>query len=100
FQATFLPHPDGLISNNQTTEKHLFGESGKISAAPPAKPKAETGPAGSKDPGQAKDEHQEKPGEPREPAHPQYQAIAKNFNTAIPRPSLAWPPAPFLPPPG
>src|SRR3954471_12012690 len=60
FQATFLPHPDGLISNNQTTEKHLFGGSGKVSTTPPAKPKAETGPAGSKDAGHTKDEHQDK----------------------------------------
>lgn len=97
FQATFLPHPDGLISNNQTTEKHLFGESGKISATAPAKPKAETGPAGSKDPGHAKDEHQDKAGEPKEPAHPQYDAIAKNFNTAIPGSSLTWHQALFLP---
>lgn len=97
FQATFLPHPDGLISNNQTTEKHLFGESGKISATAPAKPKAETGPAGSKDPGHARDEHQDKPGEPKERAHPQYEAIAKNFNTAIPGSSLTWHQALFLP---
>ncbi|HEX3478016.1 MAG TPA: D-Ala-D-Ala carboxypeptidase family metallohydrolase [Kofleriaceae bacterium] len=97
FQATFLPHPDGLISNNQTSEKHLFDETGKISATPPAKPKAETGPAGSKDPGAAKDEHQEKPGEPKEAAHPQYEAIAKNFNTAIPGSSLTWHQALFLP---
>ncbi|HEX8113743.1 MAG TPA: D-Ala-D-Ala carboxypeptidase family metallohydrolase, partial [Kofleriaceae bacterium] len=96
-QATFLPHPDGLISNNQTTEKYLFGESGKISATPPAKPKAETSPAGSKDAGHAKDEHQDKPGPAQEPAHPQYEAIARNFKSAIPGSTLTWHQALFLP---
>lgn len=97
FQATFLPHPDGLISNNQTTEKHLFGETGKIHATAPAKDKAETSPAGSKDKGDAKDEHQDKPGQAKEPVHPQYEAIAKNFNSAIPGSTLTWHQALFLP---
>jgi len=100
FQATFLPHPDGLISNNQTTEKHLFGESGKISATPPAKDKGkqETAPAGSKDAGAAKDEQPDKhTGETKETQHPQYEAIAKNFNTPIPGSTLTWHDALYLP---
>jgi peptidoglycan hydrolase-like protein with peptidoglycan-binding domain len=97
FQASFLKHPDGLISNNQITEKHLFGESGKVSATAPAKPKAETGPSGSKDAGHTKDEHHEKPGESKEPSHPQYEAIAKNFNSTIPGSQMTWHQALFLP---
>ncbi|HEX7838152.1 MAG TPA: D-Ala-D-Ala carboxypeptidase family metallohydrolase, partial [Kofleriaceae bacterium] len=99
FQHSFLPHPDGLISNNQATEKHLFGESGKISATPPAKDnKQATAPAGSKDAGATKDEHDgTHTGEAKETAHPQYEAIAKNFNTPIPGSSLTWHQALFLP---
>jgi peptidoglycan hydrolase-like protein with peptidoglycan-binding domain len=98
FQASFLPHPDGLISNNQTTEKHLFGESGKISATPPAKVKDEASPAGSKDAGSAKDEPQDKhTSEAKEIQHPQYEAIAKNFNTPIPGSTLTWHDALYLP---
>jgi hypothetical protein len=99
FQHGFLPHPDGLISPDHITEKHLFGETGKIQAAPPAKAqdKTETAPEGSKDKGQAKDEHQDKPGEAKEPVHPQYEAIAKNFQTAISGSTLTWHDALYLP---
>jgi peptidoglycan hydrolase-like protein with peptidoglycan-binding domain len=100
FQHSFMPHPDGLISNNQATEKHLFGESSKISATPPNKDKDKqaAAPEGSKDAGAAKDEHHDKqPGAVQEAGHPQYDAIAKNFNTAIPGSSLTWHQALYLP---
>ena len=99
FQHSFLPHPDGLISNDHVTEKRLFGESGKVTAAPPAKdkPAVETAPSATKDKGDAKDEHQDKPGEAKEAKHATYEAISKNFNTAISGSQLTWHQALYLP---
>jgi peptidoglycan hydrolase-like protein with peptidoglycan-binding domain len=98
FQHGFMPNPDGLISNDQTTESHLFGETTKIAATAPAKdkPKAET-PASTKDKGDAKDEAHDKPAATKEAAHPTYDAIAKNFNTPIPGSQLTWHQALYLP---
>jgi peptidoglycan hydrolase-like protein with peptidoglycan-binding domain len=97
FQASFLPHPDGLISNAQTTEKHLFGDSHKVSTAPKDKDKdKQASPEGSKDKGDAKEPNPAKhDGEAKD--HPQYEAIAKNFNTPIPGSSLTWHDALYLP---
>jgi len=95
FQHNFLPHPDGLISPDHITEKHLFGETSKVQAKPPAKDKPEA-PAGAKDKGDAKDEHPaNQTGEAK--AHPSYDAIARNFNTAIPGSSMTWHQALYLP---
>jgi zinc D-Ala-D-Ala carboxypeptidase len=96
FQATIMSHPDGLISPKHTTDKHLFGESGKLQAKPPEK-KTEAAPTASKDPGAAQDEQHGKAAEPKEASHPSYEAIAKNFNTAIPGSSLTWHQALYLP---
>jgi peptidoglycan hydrolase-like protein with peptidoglycan-binding domain len=99
FQHGFLPHPDGLISNDHITEHRLFGETGKITATPPAKdkPASETAPGATKDKGDAKDEHHDKPGEAKEPVHATYEAISKNFNTAIPGSQMTWHQALYLP---
>ena len=94
FQATFLPHPDGLISNNHTTEKQLFNETGKITAKPPAKEQPETA-GDTKDKGGVKEEQPDAGA--KETPHPQYDAIANNFNTAIPGSQLTWHQALYLP---
>ena len=94
FQSSFLSHPDGLISNNQTTEKHLFGENGKIHVAPVAKDKPET-PADTKDKGGTQPEDHDKSA--KEEPHPQYEAISKNFNATIPGSQMTWHQALFLP---
>jgi zinc D-Ala-D-Ala carboxypeptidase len=98
FQHGFLPHPDGLISPDHTTEKHLFGESSKITSKPPAKAKPETV-AESKDKSDAKEEpaQQTEGKEPKEPKHPGYDAISKNFSAAIPGSQLTWHQALYLP---
>jgi peptidoglycan hydrolase-like protein with peptidoglycan-binding domain len=95
FQSHFLPHPDGLISNDQTTEKHLFGEDGKIAPKAPAKDKHEVAGGDTKDKGGGQEEHHDK--DAKEQPHPQYEAIAKNFNTAIPGSQLTWHQALYLP---
>ena len=96
FQSSFLPHPDGLIDNNQTTEKHLFGDSHKIqSPGPKDKDKDKQAGGETKDKGDAKEDH--KPGDAKEHPHPNYEAIAKNFNTPIPGSSLTWHDALYLP---
>lgn len=99
FQHGFLPHPDGLISPGHVTEKHLFGETGKVQTTKPAaKDKPAAGPDGSKDQGNAKDEqHDQHDGAAKEPQHPHYEAIAKNFNTPIPGSQLTWHDALYLP---
>jgi len=98
FQHGFMPHPDGLISPDHVTEKHLFGESTKIQAKPPAKEKPETAAAGSKDKGDAKDEqHDAQTPESKEPHHATYDAISKNFNTPIPGSQMTWHQALYLP---
>jgi peptidoglycan hydrolase-like protein with peptidoglycan-binding domain len=97
FQRGFLPHPDGLISNNQATEKHLFGDSHKVQAPAHDKDKdKQATPDGSKDKGDGKQEQPDKhAGDGKE--HPNYEAIARNFNTAIPGSSLTWHDALYLP---
>jgi peptidoglycan hydrolase-like protein with peptidoglycan-binding domain len=107
FQATFMSHPDGLISNDHETEKKLFGSNDKITApaVAPEKPKTEaaTAPTGSKDPGLSKDaaaNHTPQaagPGTEAEPASPTYDAISKNFTSAIPGSQLTWHDALYLP---
>lgn len=90
FQRTILPHPDGLIENDHTTAKHLFGETGKIH---PAKHDTEPTPD-SKDKGGSEDGAK---ADGKESPHPSYDAISKNFNTAIPGSSLTWHQALYLP---
>ena len=98
FQHSFMPHPDGLISNEQTTEKHLFGETTQVQAKKPAKDKPETSPTESKDKGDTKDETHDKQGpESKEPVHATYDAISKNFNTPIPGSQMTWHQALYLP---
>ena len=98
FQHSFMPHPDGLISPDHITAHHLFGESSHIQATPPVKDKPETAPGPTKDKGNAQDEQHEKTaGEPKEPQHATYDAISKNFNTAIPGSTLTWHQALYLP---
>ncbi len=98
FQHGFMPHPDGLISPDHVTSHHLFGESSQIQATPPVKDKPEAAPGATKDKGNAQEEHHEKTGgEPKEPQHATYDAISKNFNTAIPGSSLTWHQALYLP---
>lgn len=94
FQHTLMPHPDGLIEPGHITEKHLFGESGKVHAKAPEKPKADHD-GDSKD----KSAHKDEPHETghKEAKHPKYEDIAKNFNTAIPGSSLTWHQALYLP---
>lgn len=97
FQHGFMPTPDGLISNDQTTEKHLFGESTKVAATAPAKDKPKVAaPAATRDGGGTKEEVHDKPAATTEAAHPTYDAIAKNFNTAIPGSQLTWHDALYL----
>lgn len=98
FQATLMSHPDGLISPQHTTDKHLFGETGKVQAKPPEKKADAAAPAVTKDKGDAKEEqHGKAPEAAKEGSHPSYDAIAKNFNTAIPGSSLTWHQALYLP---
>ena len=100
FQHTFMPHPDGLISNEQTTEKHLFGQSGKVNVVAKHKEpnKAENAPASTKDGGGAKKEDHDQGEAPAEKgSHPGYEAIAKNFHSAIPGSQMTWHDALFLP---
>ena len=102
-----MSHPDGLISNDQETEKHLFGSNAKVTApaVAPEKPKTElsTAPTGSKDPGLSKDAaathapETTAPGKAAEPASPSYEAISKNFTSAIPGSQLTWHDALYLP---
>ena len=89
FQRTIMPSPDGLIENDHTTEKHLFGETGKIHPAPHDN---ESTPD-TKDKGGAEET---RPGG-KEAPHPTYDAISKNFNANIPGSSLTWHQALFLP---
>jgi peptidoglycan hydrolase-like protein with peptidoglycan-binding domain len=98
FQHGFLPHPDGLISPDHITEKHLFGESSQIQATPPAKDKHEASPTDSKDKGDGKEDTPGKQApESTEQRHPTYDAISKNFNTPIPGSQLTWHQALYLP---
>jgi peptidoglycan hydrolase-like protein with peptidoglycan-binding domain len=99
FQHGFLPHPDGLISPDHITEKHLFGESSKIEAKTPAKDKPETNaPTATKDKGDGKEDTPDKQTQDaKELSHPTYDAISKNFNTPIPGSQLTWHQALFLP---
>jgi uncharacterized protein YcbK (DUF882 family) len=98
FQHSFLPNPDGLISNDHITEKRLFGESAQIQAKTPAKDPHETSATDSKDKGNTQDEQHDKHApEPKEQSHPAYDAIAKNFNTAIPGSQMTWHQALYLP---
>ncbi|HWU91517.1 MAG TPA: D-Ala-D-Ala carboxypeptidase family metallohydrolase [Kofleriaceae bacterium] len=103
FQASFLPHPDGLISPGKTTEKHLFDESGKVSlkAATPEEHHDEK--EKQKDAAQGDARNAKQPEDPakektsQEHEHPTYTAISKNFNSAIPGSSFTWHDALWLP---
>jgi Peptidase M15/Putative peptidoglycan binding domain len=99
FQHGFLPHPDGLISPDHVTAKHLFGETSQIQTKAPDKDKPETtAPGATKDKGDGKDEHHDKQApESTEARHATYEAISKNFNTAIPGSQLTWHDALYLP---
>jgi peptidoglycan hydrolase-like protein with peptidoglycan-binding domain len=98
FQTSFLPHPDGLISPGKNTEKHLFEESGKITVPLDTK-KDEHKAEHKKDPRESgvEKEPEKKDGPDVEQQHPDYEAIAKNFNAAIPGSSLTWHDALWLP---
>ena len=97
FQQGFLSDPDGLISPDKTTEKHLFGETSKVQARPPKdKVKPETD-GDTKDKGTAKDEPHDKTTDDKDAAHPTYAEISKNFSNTIPGSSLTWHQALYLP---
>ncbi|HET9624232.1 MAG TPA: D-Ala-D-Ala carboxypeptidase family metallohydrolase [Kofleriaceae bacterium] len=102
FQATFMHHPDGLISNDQETEKHLFGSTAKVTApsVAPEKPKTEAAHTPTKDPATSKEaaaNHGNTPAKEAEPASAGYEAISKNFGEAIPGSQLTWHDALYLP---
>lgn len=98
FQATFLPHPDGLISPGKTTEKHLFNESGKVTI-PGVKAKDEEKEdekkADSRNTKQPEDAKKDGPDTDHE--HPTYAAVAKNFKSGIPGSGFTWHDALWLP---
>jgi peptidoglycan hydrolase-like protein with peptidoglycan-binding domain len=101
FQDGFLPNPDGLISPDHITEKHLFGESKKI-ATKPGKGKGEgkgkQEPAlDSKDKADTKDEPLDQQTDSKETKHPSYEAISKNFSATIPGSQITWHQALYLP---
>ena len=97
FQHHFMQHPDGLIEPGHITEKHLFGETTKIVAKPPAKDKPEHTTTDSKDNAKTKDEPHDKETNGHEVKHPHYEAISKNFSNTIPGSQLTWHQALFLP---
>jgi hypothetical protein len=99
FQSTFLPHPDGLISPGKQTEKHLFDESGKVTVPGGTKKEEHKADEKKADPRneKAEKEPEKKDGPDVEQEHPSYDAIAKNFNSAIPGSSLTWHDALWLP---
>ncbi len=99
FQATFLSDPDGLISPGKNTEKHLFGESGKV-PVPGAKPRADKEDkddkkADARNGPQTEDDKKDGPEVDQE--HPSYEQIAKNFKTTIPGSKFTWHDALWLP---
>lgn len=94
FQHNFLPHPDGLIEPGHITEKHLFGEHGKIPSTTHPKHKPDKGPSDSKDKGDGKEEPD---ADAKEHSHPSYAAISKNFHSAIPGSHMTWHQALYLP---
>jgi hypothetical protein len=90
FQHTIMSHPDGLIENNKISEKHLFGESGKVHITAPNQQgeQPETG-------GKAKEDEPKDGG--KEQVHPTFEAISKNFGAMIPGSNMTWHQALFLP---
>jgi peptidoglycan hydrolase-like protein with peptidoglycan-binding domain len=99
FQATFLKAPDGLISPGKNTEKHLFGESGKVTvpALSPAdkEDKKDDKKADARNGKQTEDDKKDGPDQDQE--SPSYDAIAKNFKTTIPGSQFTWHDALWLP---
>ncbi len=100
FQATFLKDPDGLISPGKNTEKHLFGESGKVTVAPgKGKDKDDDKDDDKKADGRngKQDEDEKKEGAADDKECPSYEQIAKNFKDTIPGSKFTWHDALWLP---
>jgi peptidoglycan hydrolase-like protein with peptidoglycan-binding domain len=106
FQASFLPHPDGLISPGKNTEKHLFDENGAVNVKADHPEKEADGDkkqqkektAGGDARNDKKDEDTKKKDAPAEDEeHPTYAQIAKNFKDTIPGSKFTWHDAMWLP---
>ncbi|HWO24116.1 MAG TPA: D-Ala-D-Ala carboxypeptidase family metallohydrolase [Kofleriaceae bacterium] len=98
FQSTFLTHPDGLISPGKNTEKHLFGESGKVTVtADPKKEAAKPDEAKTDPRNEKQEEDAKKDGPDNDQDTPSYAAIAKNFKAGIPGSGFTWHDALWLP---
>jgi peptidoglycan hydrolase-like protein with peptidoglycan-binding domain len=99
FQSSFLTDPDGLISPGKNTDKHLFGESGKVTAPDGKKKKdddkADDKKADARNDKQAEDDKKDGPDQDQE--SPSYEAIAKNFKSTIPGSKFTWHDALWLP---
>lgn len=93
FQEATIHMADGLISPGKNTEKHLFGESGRVGAKPvKQEPAAEHATTGDKKP-----EAEQADGQKEEKDHPSWAAIAANFNSKISGTAFTWHEAFWLP---
>lgn len=88
FQRASIGMADGLISPGKNTEKHLFGDSGRVTAPPEKGKEEERTPEKAPESGEGtKEEHDS----------PSWAAVSANFDASIPGTNFTWHEALWLP---